>query len=155
MSPLQCFPDRRNSYTGLQVCMLVTITRYGFELSCLILGQCSQSNEPPIISPSMREKWKSFPQEIFGPSESKWCFERLPAKSGWSVSCQLDGNPITGTLYIDNYDDDHNSEMTLVITINATITVITMMMLNAILANQNSIQTIIQFKKNCGDRFNR
>ena len=43
--------DSRNSYTGLRVCMLMTITRYGFEPSCLILGQCSQSNEPPIISP--------------------------------------------------------------------------------------------------------
>ena len=43
--------DSRNSYTGLHVCMLMTITRYGFEPSCLILGQCSQSNEPPIISP--------------------------------------------------------------------------------------------------------
>ena len=99
----------------------------------------------------MREKWESFPQEIFGPSESKWCFERLPAKSGWSVSCQLDGNPITMVLYIDNNDDDdddHNSKMTLVITIMVTIM---MMMLNAILANQNSIQTLIQLKKNCDD----
>ena len=43
--------DSRNSYTGLHVCMLMTITRYGFEPSCLILGQCPQSNEPPIISP--------------------------------------------------------------------------------------------------------
>ena len=58
----------------------------------------------------MREKWESFPQEIFGPSESKWCFERLPAKSGWSVSCQLDGNPITGVLYIDNNDDDDDDD---------------------------------------------
>ena len=41
--------DSRNSYTGLHVCMLMTITRYGFEPSCLILGQCSQSNEPPYL----------------------------------------------------------------------------------------------------------
>ena len=54
-------------------------------------------------------------------------------------------------LYIDNNDDDdddHNSKMTLVITIMVTIM---MMMLNAILANQNSIQTLIQLKKNCDD----
>ena len=54
-------------------------------------------------------------------------------------------------LYIDNNDDDdddHNSKMTLVITIMVTIM---MMMLNAILANQNSIQTPFQFKKNCDD----
>ena len=58
-------------------------------------------------------------------------------------------------LYIDNNDDDdddHNSKMTLVITIMVTIM---MMMLNAILANQNSIQTLFNSKRIVMINFNR